>query len=174
MQDISVSYNRYRYLGNEFLTWLWYFIENEQADFDGFRSDDAVLELGNRIIIENRTSEPETVAIKGDEANLEEGVIALKKGGWVTELNLAYRINDQEWRFTLKGESLHVNSLKTPETAALETKDDLEGAFLEKMGLYEKAFTLIDTLFNHFIRLRISGEWKTETTQKMKRWITSK
>lgn len=30
MLDVSVSYNRYKFLGYEFLTWLWFAIEKDQ------------------------------------------------------------------------------------------------------------------------------------------------
>ena len=33
MLDISIAYNRYKYLGHEFLTWLWFIMENEPRSF---------------------------------------------------------------------------------------------------------------------------------------------
>ena len=33
MLDLAVAYNRYRFLGDEFLTWLWYTIENDPDVF---------------------------------------------------------------------------------------------------------------------------------------------
>jgi len=42
----------------------------------------------------------ETVTIKGDDAGLEEGLLALRKGAVVSEINLAYKSGEQEWSFT--------------------------------------------------------------------------
>jgi len=30
MLDVSVAYNRYKFLGHEFLTWLWFMIETDK------------------------------------------------------------------------------------------------------------------------------------------------
>lgn len=44
MLDVSVSYDRYKFLGYEFLTWLWFLIEKDQLPWglaqkqkDGYR-----------------------------------------------------------------------------------------------------------------------------------------
>ena len=97
--------------------------------------------------------------------------MALKKGAVVTELNLHYRAGDLKWRFTLKGESFNVSSLKTPDTGPAETDKDTAGAVLEKAFLYEKVMGLIDTMFNHFIRLRVSNEWDSKVVPLLKKWI---
>jgi hypothetical protein len=31
MLDVSVSYNRYKFLGHEFLTWLWFLMEKNRS-----------------------------------------------------------------------------------------------------------------------------------------------
>ena len=117
MLDVAVAYNRYKFLGEEFLTWLWYVIENDQNLIKNFDKDFVALEVGNRIVFENRRNDSdERITIKGDRANLEEGILALKKGGLVTELNMIYRSGEFRWQFTVKGESLNISSLITPKT----------------------------------------------------------
>lgn len=175
MLDIAVAYNRYGFLGNEFLTWLWFLIENDQSKLSASDQDFVSLEIGNRIVFENRLNDNslETITIKGDDAGLEEGLLALKKGSVVTELNLSFKAGDQEWRFNIKGESMNISGLKSPETATVEKKEDIEGAVLEKAFLYQKAIDLIDNLFKQFIKTRISDEWKNEVIPHIKKWISS-
>jgi len=172
MIDVSVAYNRYKFLGYEFLTWLWYTIEN---DFDLLKkSDDQIVsfEIGNRIVLENRRNDAkETITIKGDDAGLEEGLLALKKGAQVTEINLAYKSGELEWFFTIKGESLNISNLKLPATGPVETKDDIEGALIEKASLYEMLFDFIDRLFTDFITIRVSDDWKNRVAIQIKSWI---
>ena len=31
MLDVAVAYNRFKFLGDEFLTWLWFIIEQDPA-----------------------------------------------------------------------------------------------------------------------------------------------
>jgi hypothetical protein len=172
MLDVAIAYNRYRFLGNEFLTWLWYTLENRSAQLVEIDADLSTLEIGNRMVLENRRSEGlETITIKGDDAGLEEGLLALKKGALVTEMNLIYRSGDNTWQFNLKGESLNISSFKTPETAVTQTKEDIEGAVLEKIFLYEKVILFIEGAFRHFVRLRISEDWEKKMITQMKQWI---
>ena len=172
MLDVAIAYNRYRFLGNEFLTWLWYTLENRSSQLVEIDADLSTLEIGNRMVLENRRSEGlETITIKGDDAGLEEGLLALKKGALVTEMNLLYRSGDNTWQFNLKGESLNISSFKTPETAVTQTKEDIEGAVLEKIFLYEKVIHFIEGAFRHFVRLRISEDWGKNIIAQMKQWI---
>ena len=172
MLDVAIAYNRYRFLGNEFLTWLWYTLENRSAQLAKIDADLSALEIGNRMVLENRRSEGvETITIKGDDAGLEEGLLALRKGALVTELNLIYRSGDNTWQFNIKGESLNLSSFKTPETAGTQTQEDIEGAVLEKIFLYEKVILFIEGAFRHFVRLRISENWDKNNITQIKQWI---
>ena len=174
MLDVSVSYNRYRFLGYEYLTWLWFFIENGQDKIKKLEQEPVSLQIGNRIVLENRQKDTvESITIKGDDADLEEGVLALRKGAVVSELNLWYKLSDQEWRFTIKAENLHIASLKCPATGSVESQEDLEGAVLEKVYLCEKAIQLTDNLFKQFITLRVSDGWNKKVIPGIKKWISS-
>ncbi len=173
MLDIAVAYNRYRFLGNDFLTWIWYVIENEEQVIQECDREALGLEVGNRMVLENRWANgKETISIKGDAVGLEEGLLSLEKGGAVTEINLIYKTGSLQWQFSLKGESLNFSGLRLPETGAVEQPDDLEAVVLEKIYLYEKPFQFIDALYLYFIKLRLSDEW-IKTTTRMRRWIQS-
>ena len=172
MLDIAVAYNRYTFLGYEFLTWLWFVVEKDQDLLADADPEMTALGIGNRVVLENRIQEAvESITIKGDDAGLEEGLLALRKGAVVTELNLVYRVGEQEWRFTVKGESFHIANLKPPETGAIETKEDIEGFLLEKVYLYEKAVRLMDQLYVLFLRSRLSADWNERALPRLKQWI---
>lgn len=172
MLDVAVAYNRYQFLGNEFLTWLWYIIESNP---DRLRKSDpglAALELGNRLVLQNHTRQTtETVSIRGDEAGMEEGVLALQKGAMVAEMNLIYRSGEQEWRFSVKGENLQLSGLKVPETGPIESGEDIEAAVIEKAYLCQRSVQLINRLFLDFIHLRLSDAWNKEGVPGIRRWI---
>jgi hypothetical protein len=172
MLDIAIAYDRYKFIGNEFLTWLWYAIDNAPDTLEKIDPTLQALEIGNRIVLKNQTANgEETISIKGDTAGLEEGLLALSKGAMVTEINLIYKTEEHQWQFSLKGESLGFTSLKTPETGNIETQDDIEGLVLEKVYLLTKACGLLDALFNDFIQLRVSSAWLTDTQSALRSWI---
>jgi hypothetical protein len=174
MLDVAVAYNRYRFLGDEFLTWLWFIIETQQDEIRNLDQDPILLEIGNRMALENRRSNAvETITIKGDDAGLEEGLMALKKGALITELNLVFRIAEQKWQFSIKGESLNISGLKTPETARPETKEEVEGFVLEKIYLYDKLIQFFDILFKRFVHQRTSDRWDSEVIPRIRNWIST-
>ncbi len=173
MLDVAVAYNRYKFLGHEFLTWLWFVTENEEDTLKNAEGQTVTLEIGNRIVLVNTYSNAEeSITIKGDDAGLEEGVMALKKGAVVTEMNMVFKEGDHDWRFGMKGESLNINGLKPPDTGTIETKDDIEGAVLEKVYLYEKVIVVLDALYKKFVELRLSEEWAKEVVPKMRGWVS--
>jgi len=175
MLDISFAYSRYKFLGNEFLTWLWFIVENDSERLKKIEKDLVYLNIGNRIVLENKINDAvETITILGDDAGLEEGIISLGKGAVVTEINLLYKSGDNEWRFTIKGESMNISNLKIPETAIVESSEEIEGMVLEKAYLYEKATELIDNLFNEFIKLRVSGKWTESVVPQIRKWTYQK
>jgi hypothetical protein len=174
MLDVAVAYNRYKFIGEEFLTWFWFIIDTNQDIFktidDGFTS----LEIGNRIVLENQKKEKkERITIKGDGASLEEGILALKKGALVTELSLIFKSNSQEWRFTVIGESLSLSSLTTPKIGSPESPEELEGFVIEKAFLYDKIIKFLEKTYKNFIKLRISNSWTKEELPLMCKWIHS-
>jgi hypothetical protein len=172
MLDIAVAYNRYKFIGNEFLTWLWFTIDTNQPFFKKVDETITSLYLGNRIVLENCINDAfEIITIKGDDAGLEEGLLSLRKGAVVIEMNLSYKTENQDWKFTLKGESLSFAGLKVPETGPLETTDDIEAMVLEKAYLYDKAIDLVNRLFNVFLKLRSTVEWNQKTVPKIKKWL---
>ncbi len=174
MLDVSVSYNRYKFIGHEFLTWLWFTIEKEPEKLQAAAKNLDSLTLGNRMVIENRRNDEviEAITIKGDDAGLEEGLLALKKGAVVAEMNIVQTIGDSIWSYTLKGESFNISSLKTPVVGQVESGDDIEGAIIEKIYLYDQVLQLIDTFFRIFIKKRVSDSWP-ETVNHIKKWISS-
>lgn len=174
MLDVAVAYNRYRFLGNEFLTWLWFMIDTGQDRLREFDPDLTALEVGNRIDLENRRDERiERITIKGEEADLKEGYLALRKGALVSDLNLVLRCGNDRWQFTLKGESLNISALRTPETSPPEKAEDVDGAVLEKVFLHERINRFVETAFHHFVRLRLSDQWVDSIVVHIQRWLTS-
>lgn len=176
MLDIATAYNRYKFLGNDFLTWVWYLIETGQDITTLIKSSDPVtLDIGNSIVLENKLGDKskENITIKGDQAGLEEGTTALKKGAHVTQINLMCKINEDEYRFTIKGESFNVTGLKTPKTDLSKDGDEIEGLVLEKAFFCLKIFEVIDSLFLKFLERRTSDDPEFKGLRDIKKWIES-
>jgi hypothetical protein len=174
MLDLAVAYNRYRFLGDEFLTWLWFLIETDQNAFRTIDSDCTAVEIGNRIVLENRKRKSlERISIRGDDAGLEEGRLALKKGALLTELSLVYKTGEYQWEFSLKGESLNLSSLKTPGPSLPPSSEETELFLLDKTEHINKIINFIEIAFKIFVRMRITSKWNNKIAPSIKKWINS-
>jgi hypothetical protein len=172
MLDIATAYNRYTFLGHEFLTWLWYLIETDGHRLGRSEPPTLVLSLGKRIVLENpREGHAEKITIKGDYANFEAGILPLRQGSLVTELSLEARSAETTWSFNLKGESLSVSTMKMSTTGPIESLDDVEGALLEKVYLLETILQFIDTLFERFIKMRVTNDWNERVVPQIRQWV---
>ncbi|MCP4161192.1 MAG: hypothetical protein GY760_14050 [Deltaproteobacteria bacterium] len=164
MIDVSIAYDRYKFLGHEFLTWLLFKIEEQETD----------LEVGSKVVFEKTVDESvERITINGDEAGLEEGKIALSKGSKVTEIELVFKSGEYQWRFTIQGESFNFKGLKAPSTESLKNKDEYEGAILEKHYLNTKVMDYIKSKYKEFLGLRISNDWWV-VAKNLSHWISAK
>jgi hypothetical protein len=169
MLDASISYYRYAFLGCEFLTWLWYSVST--SGISTILKKGGSLEIGDKIVLERKLIDSiEKITIKGKDADLEEGMISLKKGAVVKELNLLYKSGEKEWFFTVTGESLSLSNIKTPDIGFIETKKDVEGFVIEKIFLFNLVYSLIDDLYKNFIKLRVSDKWPPVVSD-IRKWI---
>ncbi len=174
MLDISTAYHRYRFLGDEFLTWLWFMLENSQNLFTSVDADCAALEIGNRIVLENRkTKSVERITIKGDDAGLEEGRLALRKGALVSEMALVFKTGEYQWQFNIKGESLNISSLKTPGPTFPQSSEEIDVFLLERYESIMKIINFIENVYKLFIHLHLSPQWEPKQVSSIRKWINA-
>ncbi len=174
MLDLAVAYNRYRFLGDEFITWLWFLIETDQNAFREMDPDCTELEIGSRVVLENRQKKSlERISIRGDDAGLEEGRLALKKGALLTEISLIFKTGEHQWQFSLKGESLNLSNLKTPGPALPPSAEEMESFILDKSEQLNKITNFIELAFKAFMRVRVSNKWENKMVPNIKKWINS-
>ncbi len=172
MLDLTVAYHRYRFLGDEFLTWLWQGIETRAAALCALHPEILAVEIGDRLVIENRTGQSkEKITIKGDHAGLEEAKLALRKGAWVSEIALLLRTAEKEYRLTVKGENLNLCGIKIPSASAFASPEELESSFLERIDHISKVIDFFDNIFSLYISERISAKWKNVHLSSMRKWM---
>ena len=174
MLDLTIAYNRYRFLGDEFLTWLWFLIETNQNAFRTIDPDCTALEIGSRIVLENRKKKSlERITINGDDAGLEEGRLALKKGALLSELSLIFKTGENQWQFSIKGESLNLSNLKTPGLAPPQSPEEMEFFLFDKTQQVDKIINFINKTFSMFVHTRVAGRWSIKVVPNIKKWINS-
>lgn len=164
-----------RFLGQEFLTWLWYKSEERGGTVDIPGIGDIMVVFEKHMLLEYGEGESfEKIICQGLQAELREAHTGLKMGKKLEQARILLGRGEYEWNLTLTGSMFDFRSVRTPKTmATAEESDDaaaVEGRILEKAGLYEEALRLIDELFRMFLKIRISQAWQGELSG-IRDWI---
>ncbi|MCX5863259.1 MAG: hypothetical protein WCG29_03485 [Desulfomonile sp.] len=163
------------FLGREFLTWLWF-----KSDRSGGRIDipgKKVIEvffLDKMTLDLSDSDSPETVTLKGGQSELREGLAALREGKKIEEARVSIRAMENDFTMVIKGTWFCFGAFRTPPALppeASETDEDREGSFLEKVYLIEEGLGHVDTLFEYFLKLRISEQWELAELPALRKWI---
>ena len=165
-----------RFLGQEFLTWLWYKSEERGSTiFLPSSGEDIQLVFEKHILLEYGEGETtEKVICQGLQAELREARTGLAMGKKLEQARLQLVRGEYEWHLSLKGSLLEFKNVKPPKTmAASEESNDpdaTEGRIIDRIGLMETVVRTFDELFRMFLQIRISPEWSEEVAQ-VHEWI---
>lgn len=176
MLDIAVAYNKYKFIGYEFLTWIWYLTENDYSLIETTCPEIKMFFIDNKIVIENFKEESsEKITINGDNANLDEGALALRKGSLVTEMKIQLKTSeDKDFKFTIKGESLDISGFGILKHKFSDSPDEVEASVIEKTYFIQVLTSIVDKLFAKYVNLRISDTWKNQELTKLSQWVNQR
>ena len=165
------------FLGREFLTWLW-FKSNRTGNRIEIPGKKVVeVQFLDRMTLDmSDVDTPQTVTLKGEHSELREGLAALREGKKIEEARISVRAGDNDFTMMLKGTWLAFGSFRTPPilpSGEAEAEEDVEGSFLEKAYLIEEGMEIVDSLFEYFLRLRVSDEWETNELPALRRWVST-
>jgi DNA recombination-dependent growth factor C len=160
-----------RPLGYEFLTWLWFLIEDGNGSIKLFEDRQTELHLGERVVLTLPADGKERVICTTQGNELHEARTALQQGKLVDELQLFLKIQDNEYFLTLDSFLWAVKGLKTPKQLTDFDSEDPEGKFLEKMYFLEEVASALNTLYGLFLAKRLSSAWESETRPRLKQWM---
>jgi len=159
-------------IGREFLTWLWFKSEERNGRIKLINKEEVELHFLKRIALEAGEGEySQGVVCHGIHAELKEGKEAIRQGKKVKEAGIKLIHDKNEWEFTLKADSFHFQSLKLPVADWQENPEDPSGSLLERIYLIENAVKTIDSLYESFLQIRFSPQWKEKETKLLNKWL---
>jgi recombination associated protein RdgC len=159
-------------VGREFLTWLWFKSEERNGRIKTSDIEEVELHFLKRIALEAGEGEySQGVVCHGIHAELKEGKEAIRQGKKVKEAGIRLIHNQNEWEFTLKADSFHFQSLKLPIQDWQDTPEDPSGSLLERIYLIENAAKTMDNLYESFLKIRYSPQWKEKETKLLAKWL---
>jgi hypothetical protein len=157
-----------RFLGREFLVWVWFESELFEGDLSATGQDAFELHLEKQITLEAGQKDKEQSVLKGMQpSHTPEAREALRQGKTPTRARVRINRAEQEFTFSLSTDALSLSGVKIP--ALL--KDDGDEPFYERIGLIEDLEALIEALYGDFLALRVSSSWPKTVHPTMMRWI---
>ena len=159
-----------RFLGSEFLTWVWYYIECLGGSIQAGEKI-ADVHLGERMTLLLPRDGKERVVCTTQANFLHEARTALRQGKVVDEVQLLLIIGENEYVLTMDSSLWALKGLKTPKQLPDYGSDDPDGRFLEKMYFIEEVFAAMDALYTRFLSERLTPGWETDTLVELQKWI---
>lgn len=166
--DIINRINTTRYLGREFLTWLWYRNEIQEGLFElpGFEQVEVWFDA--KLTLEAQGDIKESNIIKAESpTETEEARTALLNGKLVSDARLRIIAGQKQWVLALKADSLALSSVRIPALLSREEDDQL----YERFELIEEIEDIVQALYRYFIEIRMDDEAWGPEVRAIRAWI---
>ncbi len=165
--DNGFDVNDRTYFGREFLTWLWYQTDRENATFDIANKRTAVMFTQfMQLDCDFKVTGSDTIRCEGP-ATAPEARAALPLGKQPTKAGLLLSTGAAEYPLILDGPRFNVSALKLPDSE----EADPRARFEERFHQITETAGLLDMLFGLFLGRRAAPNWP-ETIASIKSWAT--
>lgn len=176
-----------RFVGREFLLWIWLETELFEATMTTRKHGDVGLWLEGRLVLDEGG---ESTTIKGTAPGLHrEAKEALLRGKMPERAGLHLSFGDHECTLTLRGETLAFAGLKPPKAVAPEptdapapprrkarakeaAPDEAHESFYDRMHFTRDVEALVTSLYEDFLTLRLSKTWDGDVMPALRSWVS--
>ncbi len=164
-----------RFIGQEFLAWLWYKSEERGGSVEIPGLGDVLVVFEKHMLLEYGEGEAsEKVICRGLQTELKEARAGLGLGKKPEQARLRLARGDYEFGVTLTATLLEFRNVRLPKTVAAADEgndpDAIEGRVLERIALFEELTGLVQELFRMFINIRASDLWPEELL-RIRAWV---
>ncbi len=164
-----------RFIGQEFLAWLWYKSEERGGSVEVEGLGDVLVVFEKHMLLEYGEGEAsEKVICRGLQTELKEARAGLGLGKKPEQARLRLARGDYEFGVTLTATLFEFRNVRLPKTVAAADEgtdpDSIEGQILERIALFEELTGLVGELFRMFITIRASDQWPDELL-RIRAWV---
>jgi hypothetical protein len=165
-----------RFLGQEFLTWLWWKSDERGGSVKLENEGDITIAFEKHMLLESGEGESsEKIICTGLQAELQEARTGLQMGKKLEQARIVIQHNNNEFSFTLAGALMEYRNVRLPKTEATENDttgkpEEIEGMILERIFLFEELIRIINVLFAMFLKVRLREQWRDELL-KIRHWV---
>jgi len=163
------------FLGQEFLTWLWWRSEERGGVFRVKGIGDVQVEFVRFVTIEGGVDDArESITCRGVRAQLREVKIGLGLGKKVSRARISVNTGRIQWEVTILGNSLDFQGLRVQKGLDEEDElegEDLKGVLMERVFLLREITGIIDSIFVEFMGLRSNPSLWSKEKEGLSSWI---
>lgn len=165
-----------RFVGQEFLTWLWWKSEERGGSVELTGQGDIIVVFEKHMLLEYGEADyHERLVCSGLQAELKEARTGLRTGKKLEQARLQIIKDEMEYNLTFGATFFEFRNVKLPKTentneTADPSTDEMEGAVLERIYLYEELVKIVNDLFRMFLEVRASEGWPEELL-KIRNWV---
>lgn len=162
----------HEFLGEEFLTWLWFRIETDGGEFKlpgdravGIAIDDLLqfAPLGD--------DDHEQTIRHGLPTRTAEARAGLRQGHRVAKARLLVANGAQQWSLVLDAARMGCSSVKLPEDD--EECETAEDRTADRTANWIALYDIVAALFDRFLKVRLSPAWLKKEAPAMAAWMRS-
>jgi hypothetical protein len=157
------------FLGNEFLLWLWYVLEEESDSLKLGDGSEVTVMLARTLVLECPRGQTGKETITSDApTRLPEARRAIQSGKLPRKAGLTLVRHDQQYELTLQAESLAVSAARLPAPEA----DDDRARLDERINQLRHLVETLDLMYDAFGNHRFGAAWPKELA-KIQKWLAS-
>ncbi len=167
-----------RFVGQEFLTWLWWKSEERGGSVALSGQGDLIVVFEKHMLLEYGEGESnEKLICSGLQTELQEARTGLLVGKKLEQARIQLVQAEHEWNFTLAAALMEFRNVRLPKTGGTESSgsknpEETEGMILERIFLFEELLRIVNDLFRMFLEIRVGEAWQEEL-QKIKKWVNA-
>jgi hypothetical protein len=157
-----------RFLGGEFVLWLWFSRDVLAGALDLPGQGKVEIALESSLLLVDPLTDTERVTVRGfDPLGSLEAEHALLVGKLPRKVGLRLVFEQNEWVATLDAATFVLSGVKLP---ALLSEGE-EEHFHERMRLLEQLHDLVQGLYRYFLGVRLSPQWEATLLPAMRLWL---
>ena len=160
-----------KFLGMEFVTWLWYRSEQGNGSLPTPDGGLCHLEFEKDLVLSGEAGEATASTLKGETPTMApEAGTSLAAGKKVKRAKLTVTSGDLNYELTMNAETFDFGSLKVEVPPSLPFAESIP----LRLGALDQFEALFSSLFRQFADMRLDeGEWRKEAGQ-IRDWVEAK
>lgn len=161
------------FLGEEFLTWLWFRIETEGGDFEVSHGRSIGVSFDDFLCLAPAGDEETTQTLRaGTPTRTSEARAGLRNGRRLQQAKLILALGELQWQFVLDGPSMTLRSIKLPD-------DDPESnepgdRSRERAANFALVHELLEQVYGQFLRIRLKSSYLSNEGEAQAHWMASR